>query len=179
MLYSMMRSTTIIGLKRNGKIVIGGDGQVTFGDTIMKHTGKKIRKMYHDKVLVGFAGSTADAFTLFERFETKLEEFRGNLPRSVVELAKDWRADRVLRRLEALLAILDREHAYVVSGAGDVIEPDDGIVAIGSGGPIALAVARALMQHSKLSAREVVEETLKIVSGICIYTNDQIYIEEL
>lgn len=179
MLCAMMRSTTILGLKHNGKIVIGGDGQVTFGDTIMKHTGRKIRKLYNDKVLVGFAGSTADAFTLFERFEAKLEEFRGNLPRSVVELAKDWRADRVLRRLEALLAILDREHAYVVSGAGDVIEPDDGVAAIGSGGSIAQGVARALMKHSKLSAREIVEETLKIVSSICIYTNSQIYVEEL
>lgn len=175
----MMRSTTILGLKNTGKVVIGGDGQVTFGETIMKHTGKKIRKIYNDKVLVGFAGSTADAFTLFERFESKLEEYRGNLSRAVVELAKDWRADKVLRRLEALLAILDKEHAYIVSGAGDVIEPDDGIVAIGSGGPIALAVARALIKHSSLSAREIVEETLKTVSQICIYTNDQLFIEEL
>ncbi len=175
----MFRATTILGIRHNGKVVIGGDGQVTFGETIMKHTGRKIRRIFNDQVLVGFAGSTADAFTLFERFEAKLEEYRGNLPRSVVELAKDWRSDRVLRRLEALLAILDRDHAYIVSGAGDVIEPDDGIVAIGSGGSIALAVARALIKHSKLSTREIVEEALKIVASICIYTNNQIYVEEL
>ncbi len=175
----MMRATTILGIRHNDKIVVGGDGQVTFGETIMKHTGKKIRKIYNEKVLVGFAGSTADAFTLFERFEAKLEEFRGSLARSVVALAKDWRSDRVLRRLEALLVVLDKEHSYVVSGAGDVIEPDDGIVAIGSGGPIALAVARSLIKHSKLSAREIVEEALKIVASICIYTNNQIYVEEL
>ena len=174
-----MRSTTIIGVRHNGKVVIGCDGQVTTGETVMKHTARKIRKMYNDKILAGFAGSTADALTLFERFESKLEKFRGNLPRSVVELAKDWRQDRVLRRLEALLAILDREHSYVVSGSGDIIEPDDGVVAIGSGGPYALAACRALIQHSNLDARSIVEASIKIAAGICIYTNTEIYIEVL
>ena len=175
----MMRSTTIIGVRHNSKVVIGCDGQVTTGETVMKHTARKIRKMYDDKILAGFAGSTADALTLFERFESKLEKFRGNLPRSVVELAKDWRQDRVLRRLEALLAILDREHSYVVSGSGDIIEPDDGVVAIGSGGPYALAACRALIQHSNLTARAIIEESIKIAAGICIYTNTEIFIEEL
>jgi ATP-dependent HslUV protease subunit HslV len=175
----VMKSTTIIGVRHNGKVVIGCDGQVTTGETVMKHTARKIRKMYDDKILAGFAGSTADALTLFERFESKLEKFRGNLPRSVVELAKDWRQDRVLRRLEALLAILDREHSYVVSGSGDIIEPDDGVVAIGSGGPYALAACRALIQHSNLAARAIIEESIKIAAGICIYTNTEIFIEEL
>jgi ATP-dependent HslUV protease subunit HslV len=175
----IMRSTTIIGLLHKGKVAIGCDGQVTTGETIMKHTAKKIRKMYNDRILAGFAGSTADALTLFERFESKLEEFRGNLPRSVVELAKDWRQDKILRRLEAMLAILDREHAYVVSGAGDIIEPDDGILAIGSGGPYALAAARALIQHSDLPARSIVEDAIKIAGRICIYTNLEIFVEEL
>jgi len=174
-----MKSTTIIGVRHNGKVVIGCDGQVTTGETVMKHTARKIRKMYDDKILAGFAGSTADALTLFERFESKLEKFRGNLPRSVVELAKDWRQDRVLRRLEALLAILDRENSYVVSGSGDIIEPDDGVVAIGSGGPYALAACRALIQHSNLAARAIIEESIKIAAGICIYTNTEIFIEEL
>ena len=175
----VMKSTTIIGVRHNGKVVIGCDGQVTTGETVMKHTARKIRKMYDDKILAGFAGSTADALTLFERFESKLEKFRGNLPRSVVELAKDWRQDRVLRRLEALLAILDRENSYVVSGSGDIIEPDDGVVAIGSGGPYALAACRALIQHSNLAARAIIEESIKIAAGICIYTNTEIFIEEL
>lgn len=174
-----MRSTTIIGLKHNGKVAIGCDGQVTTGEIVMKHTARKIRKMYSDKILTGFAGSTADALTLFERFESKLEEFRGNLPRSVVELAKDWRQDKVLRRLEALLAILDKDHAYVVSGSGDIIEPDDGIVAIGSGGPHALAACRALIKYSDLSAKKIVEESINIAAGICIYTNTEILIDEL
>ncbi|MCK4251197.1 ATP-dependent protease subunit HslV [candidate division WOR-3 bacterium] len=174
-----MRSTTIIGLKHNGKVAIGCDGQVTTGEIVMKHTARKIRKMYSDKILTGFAGSTADALTLFERFESKLEEFRGNLPRSIVELAKDWRQDKVLRRLEALLAILDKDHAYVVSGSGDIIEPDDGIVAIGSGGPHALAACRALIKYSDLSAKKIVEESINIAAGICIYTNTEILIEEL
>lgn len=174
-----MKSTTIIGVRHNGKVVIGCDGQVTTGETVMKHTARKIRKMHDDKILAGFAGSTADALTLFERFESKLEKFRGNLPRSVVELAKDWRQDRVLRRLEALLAILDREHSYVVSGSGDIIEPDDGVVAIGSGGPYALAACRALIQHSNLAARAIIEESIKIAASICIYTNTEIFIEEL
>jgi ATP-dependent HslUV protease subunit HslV len=174
-----MKSTTIIGVRRKGSVVIGCDGQVTTGETVIKRTARKIRKIYNDQILTGFAGSTADALTLFERFESKLEEFRGNLPRSVVELAKDWRQDKVLRRLEALLAILDAEHAYVVSGSGDVIEPDDGIVAIGSGGPYALAACRGLINHSDLSAREIVEQSIKIAASICIYTNTEIYTEEL
>jgi len=174
-----MKSTTILGFRHGDKAVIGCDGQVTTGEVVMKHTAKKIRKMYNDRILAGFAGSSADALTLFERFETKLEEFRGNLPRSVVELAKDWRQDRVLRRLEALLAILDKEHAYIVSGSGDIIQPDDGIIGIGSGGPYALAASRALMRHTKLAPREIVEESLKIAAGLCIYTNTEISIEEL
>ncbi|MCS7258651.1 MAG: ATP-dependent protease subunit HslV [candidate division WOR-3 bacterium] len=172
-------STTIIGLKRANKCAMACDGQVTLGDTIIKETAKKIRKIYNDKVLVGFAGGAADAFTLFERFEAKLEEYHGNLPRAVVELAKDWRADRVLRRLEAHLAILNHEHSYLVSGAGDVIEPDDGIVAIGSGGPYALAVARALIKYTNLDPKTIVEEAIRIAGSINIYTNQQIYIETL
>jgi len=174
-----MRSTTIIGLKHKGKVAIGCDGQVTTGEAIMKHTARKIRKLYNNKILVGFAGSTADALTLFERFESKLDEYGGNLSRSVVELAKDWRQDKVLRRLEALLAILDEDHAYIVSGSGDIIEPDDGVVAIGSGGPYALAACRAMLVHANISAKEVVEESIKIAAGICIYTNKKIFIEEL
>ncbi len=174
-----MKGTTIIGLKHNGKVAIGCDGQVTTGEIVMKHTARKIRKMYKDKILTGFAGSTADALTLFERFESKLEEFRGNLPRSVVELAKDWRQDKVLRRLEALLAILDTDHAYVVSGSGDIIEPDHGIVSIGSGGPYALAACQALVKYSNLSAKKIVEESIGIAASICIYTNNEILIEEL
>ena len=174
-----MKATTILGLKHKGKVAIGCDGQVTTGDIVMKHTAKKIRKMYNNKILTGFAGSTADALTLFERFESKLEEFRGNLPRSIVELAKDWRQDKVLRRLEALLAVLDKDHAYIVSGSGDIIEPDDGIVAIGSGGAHALAACRALIKYSDLSAKAIVEESIRIAAGICIYTNSEIYAEEL
>jgi ATP-dependent HslUV protease subunit HslV len=174
-----MKSTTIIGVRHKGKVAIGCDGQVTTGETVMKHTARKIRKMHNDTILTGFAGSTADALTLFERFESKLDEFRGNLPRSVVELAKDWRQDRVLRRLEALLAILDKEHSYVVSGSGDIIEPDDGVVAIGSGGPYALAACRALIKHSDLTPRTIIEESIKIAASICIYTNSEIFIEEL
>jgi ATP-dependent HslUV protease subunit HslV len=174
-----MKGTTIIGLKHNGKVAIGCDGQVTTGEVVMKHTARKIRKMYKDRILTGFAGSTADALTLFERFESKLEEFRGNLPRSVVELAKDWRQDKVLRRLEALLAILDKDHAYVVSGSGDIIEPDHGIVSIGSGGPYALAACQALVKYSNLSAKKIVEESIGIAASICIYTNNEILIEEL
>ncbi|MBE0433340.1 ATP-dependent protease subunit HslV [candidate division WOR-3 bacterium] len=174
-----MRSTTIIGLRFKGKVAIGCDGQVTTGETVMKHTARKIRKIYNDRILAGFAGSTADALTLFERFESKLEEFRGNLARSAIELAKDWRQDKVLRRLEAMLAVLDGEHSYVLSGAGDVIEPDDGIVAIGSGGPYALAACRGLVKYSDLTAREIVEESIRITASICIYTNAEIHIEEL
>jgi ATP-dependent HslUV protease subunit HslV len=174
-----MTGTTIIGLKHKGKVAIGCDGQVTAGDAIMKHTARKIRKMYNNKILAGFAGSTADALTLFERFEAKLDEFGGNLPRSVVELAKDWRQDKVLRRLEAMLAILDKDHAYIVSGAGDIVEPDDGIVAIGSGGSYALAACRAMIVHANISAKEIVEESIQIAAAICIYTNKEIFIEEL
>lgn len=174
-----MRGTTILGLRRDEMVAIGCDGQVTTGETVMKHRARKIRKMYNDKILIGFAGATADALTLFERFEAKLEEFRGNVSRSVIELAKDWRQDKILRRLEAFLAILDKEHSYIVSGAGDVVEPDDGIVAIGSGAPYALAAARALLKYTNLSAKEIVEESIRIASQICIYTNAEIFVEEL
>lgn len=159
--------------------MMGSDGQVTVGETIMKHRACKIRKMYQGKVLVGFAGAAADAFTLFERFEAKLEQFRGNLKRSVYELAKEWRSDRVLRRLEALLAILDSQHSYIVSGTGDIIEPEDGIVAIGSGGPYALAACRALLKFSRLSPREIVTESIRIAGELSLYSNVEVFIEEL
>lgn len=175
----MTRSTTIIGLKRDGKVAMGADGQVSLEDTIVKQSANKLRKLYDDRILAGFAGTSADAFTLFERFEAKIEEFRGNLPRAAVELAKDWRMDKYLRRLEALLAVLDHHHALVISGNGDVIEPDDGIVAIGSGGAYALAAARALNAHSDLDAKTIVRKSIEIASSICVYTNDQIIIEEL
>jgi ATP-dependent HslUV protease subunit HslV len=158
---------------------MGCDGQVTVGTTVMKHNAKKMRRMHGDRVLAGFAGATADAFTLFEKFEAKLAEYRGNLTRAAVELAKDWRTDRVLRRLEALLAVADSEQSFVISGTGDVVEPEDGILAIGSGGPYALAAARALLAHSSLPARQVVQESMMIAGGIDIYTNQQIVIEEL
>ncbi len=158
---------------------MAGDGQVTFGETVIKHRARKVRKLYHDQVLAGFAGTTADAFTLFERFERKLEQYSGNLLRSAVELAKDWRTDRVLRRLEALLLVADLDHSLIISGTGDVVEPDDGIVGIGSGGPYAEAAARALAAHSGLSAREIAEEAMKIAASLCIYTNDEIVVEEL
>lgn len=175
----MTRSTTIIGLRHDGKVALGADGQVSLEETIVKQKANKLRKLYNDKILAGFAGASADAFTLFERFEAKIEEFRGNLPRAAVELAKDWRMDKYLRRLEALLAVLDKEHALIVSGNGDVIEPDDGIVAIGSGGAYALAAARALKTHSDLDAKAIVRKSIEIASSICVYTNDQILIEEL
>lgn len=171
--------TTIIAVRKDGKIAIGGDGQVTMGNTVMKHGAKKVRRLYNDKVIAGFAGSTADAFTLFEKFEAKLEQYRGNLTRAAVELAKDWRMDRALRRLEALLIVADSEHSFIISGTGDVIEPDDGIAAIGSGGPFAQAAARALVKYSNLEARGIVEEAMKIASEICIYTNSNITVEEL
>ena len=173
------RGTTVLGVRINDKVALGSDGQVSLGNTVLKHGAIKIRKIYKDKVLAGFAGSTADAITLYEKFEGKLEEFRGNLKRSAVELAKDWRTDRVLRRLEALLVVADAETLLIISGNGDVIEPDDGICAIGSGGPFALAAARALVRHGEMSAREVTFEALRIASEICIYTNDQIKVEEL
>lgn len=160
-------------------MAIGGDGQVTFGNTVMKHGAKKVRRIYDGKVLAGFAGAAADAFALFEKFETKLEEFHGNLPRAAVELAKEWRLDRALRRLEALLVVADKSHLLVISGSGDVIEPDDGVVAVGSGGPYALAAARALERHTDLSCRDIVEEALKIAASICIYTNEEITCEEI
>jgi ATP-dependent HslUV protease subunit HslV len=160
-------------------VAVGGDGQVTLGQTIVKAGARKVRKLHHDRVVAGFAGAAADAFTLFARFEGKLEEHRGNLARAAVELAKDWRSDRVLRRLEALLAVADQEHAFIVSGTGDVIEPDDGLIGIGSGGPYALAAARALVAHTELDARAVVTEAMRIAAAICIYTNDQIAVEVL
>ena len=166
-------------VRRDDKVAVAGDGQVTLGDMVMKHHAKKVRKLYHSKIIVGFAGSAADALTLFERLEAKLEKHQGNLTRSVVELAKDWRTDRILRRLEALLLAVDAEGTLLVSGTGDVIEPDDDCAAIGSGGGYALAAARALMRTSKLSAKEIVEKSLNIASEICVYTNDQINIFEL
>jgi ATP-dependent HslUV protease subunit HslV len=174
-----MKGTTILSVRHKGKVVMAGDGQVTLEHTIMKHTAKKVRKIYHDKVLAGFAGATADAFTLFAKFEEKLEQFNGNLIRAAVELAKEWRTDRILRRLEALLIIADAEHSLIISGNGDVIEPDNGVTAIGSGGPYAQAAAMALTQFSDLDARAIAEEAMKIASSICIYTNNQIVIEEL
>jgi ATP-dependent HslUV protease subunit HslV len=171
--------TTILAVRRNGKSAIAGDGQVTVGTTVMKHNAKKVRKMFNDKVIAGFAGATADAFTLFEKFEAKLEQYHGNLTRSAVELAKDWRTDRVLRRLEALMIVADNERSFILSGNGDVIEPEQGILAIGSGGPYALAAAQALMKHTSLDARAIVEESLRIAGDICIYTNKEITIEEL
>lgn len=174
-----IKSTTVIGLIKDGKAVIAGDGQVTMGNTVMKHTARKVRKIFNDKVLVGFAGATSDAFTLFERFETKLEQYKGNLSRAAVELAKDWRTDKYLRRLEALLAVVGNDSTLIISGTGDVIEPDDGIVAIGSGAPYALAAARMMLKYTKLSAKEIVTEALQQASKICIYTNDNIVVEEL
>ena len=174
-----INSTTVIGLIKDGKAVIGSDGQVTLGNTIMKHKTKKVRKLYNDKVLVGFAGATSDAFTLFERFESKLEQYKGNLSRAAVELAKEWRTDKYLRRLEALLAVVDKEKTLIISGTGDVIEPDDGIVTIGSGAPYALAAARMMLKYSNLDAKEIVMEALKQAANICIYTNENITIEEL
>ena len=175
----VLRGTTILCVRRDGRLAMGGDGQVTMGDNIVKQKARKIRRLFGDKVLAGFAGSTADALSLFSRFEQKLDEFHGNLSRSVVELAKDWRMDRALRHLEALLLVADEKNTYLVGGTGDVIEPDDGIVAIGSGGPSALAAARALSQHTSLSAKDVVREAMLITGQICIFTNDQIVIEEL
>jgi ATP-dependent HslUV protease, peptidase subunit HslV len=174
-----MKSTTIICVRHEGKVAIAGDGQVTLQNTVMKHSAKKVRRLFQNKCLAGFAGATADAFTLIERFEKKLEQYNGNLTRASVEMAKDWRTDRLLRRLEALLIVADEEHTFILSGTGDVIEPDDGIAAIGSGGPYAQAAAKALVKHSDLSAAEIAKEAMAIASQICIYTNDQIVIEEL
>ena len=174
-----VRSTTVLLVRRDGRVALAGDGQVTVGETVMKASAKKVRRLYNDKILAGFAGSTADALSLFSRFEQKLEEFHGNLSRAVVELAKDWRTDRALRHLEALLLVADEKNTYLVSGNGDVIEPDDGIVAIGSGGPYALAAARALVAHTNLSAREIALEAMRIAGEICIYSNSNIVVEEL
>ncbi len=174
-----MRHTTILSVRRAGETAVGGDGQVTQNQSIMKHAAVKVRRMYGNKVLAGFSGGVADALTLFERFEHKLEQHSGNLPRAAVELAKEWRTDKALRRLEALLAVADAKHSLIISGCGDCIEPDDGIIAIGSGGPYALAAARALLKHSKLSAEKIVKEALLITSAICIYTNDKITVEKL
>ena len=171
--------TTIVSVRRNNKVVLGGDGQVTLGNTIMKGNANKVRRLYHDKVIAGFAGGTADAFTLFERFEGKLEKHSGQLTRAAVELAKDWRTDRMLRRLEALLAVADSTTSLIISGNGDVIEPEDALIAIGSGGPFAQAAARAMLDHSELDARTIVENALGIAASICIYTNTNLTIEEL
>ncbi|GAB4365327.1 MAG: ATP-dependent protease subunit HslV [Spirochaetales bacterium] len=175
----MFHGTTILAVRKDGRTAMAGDGQVTMGNTVMKGNARKVRKVYDDKVLVGFAGATADAFTLFERFETKLKEYGGELPRAAVELAKDWRTDRVLRRLEALLLVADRDRIFLLSGTGDVIEPEEGVIGIGSGGSFAYAAALAFLQSSSLSAAEIAEASLKIASRICIYTNEHIVVEEV
>jgi len=174
-----IRATTILALKKNGKAVMAGDGQVSLGDTVMKQTATKVRYLYKDSVLVGFAGAAADAFSLFEKLEGKLEAYNGNLARAAVELAKDWRTDKILRRLEALLLAMDDDHILIISGTGDVIEPDESVAAIGSGGPFALAAARALVEHSALDAVSIAREAMKIAASICVYTNDQVVVEEL
>jgi ATP-dependent HslUV protease subunit HslV len=174
-----VRSTTVLAVRRDGKTAIAADGQITVGDTVMKQGAKKLRRLSDGNVVAGFAGSTADAQALFGRFESKLQEFRGNLERAAVELAKEWRTDRALRRLDALLVVANREHMLLLSGNGDLIEPDDGLLAIGSGGPFALAAARALVQHTTLSATAIAEEAMRIAAAICIYTNDRILLEEL
>ena len=175
----LIRSTTVLCVRRNGNVVLAGDGQVTLGEGIIKHSAKKIRRLYQDKILAGFAGSTADAFSLFSRFESKLEQYHGNLGRAAVELAKDWRTDKFLRHLEALLLVSDKDQTFLLSGQGDVIEPDSGIAAIGSGGPYAQAAAQALAEHTQLAARQIAEEAMKIAGKMCIYTNDKVTIEEL
>ncbi len=175
----VFHGTTILAVRHRGRVVVAGDGQVSLGQTVLKHTARKVRKLYHDRVIAGFAGATADAFTLFEKFEAKLEQFNGNLKRSAVELAKDWRTDRVLRRLDALLVIADAESSLVISGSGDVVEPDDGVIAIGSGGNYALAAARVLIKHTEMDARAIAEEAMRTAADICVYTNDQLTIEEL
>ena len=174
-----IRSTTVICVRRDNKVVMAGDGQVTLGNEVIKASARKIRRLYNDKILAGFAGSTADAFALFSRFESKLEQFNGNLPRAVVELAKEWRTDRVLRHLEALLLVSDMTYTYLVSGNGDVIEPDEGVAAIGSGGPFAMSAALALLRNTKMGARTIAEQAMQIAGKICIYTNDTFTFEEL
>ena len=176
----MFHGTTIVAVRRNGMVALAGDGQVTFGqNTVLKHRAKKIRRLHSNRVLAGFAGSVADAFTLFEKFETKIESYHGNLQRAAVELAKDWRMDKFLRRLEALLVVADHENLLVISGGGEVIEPDDGVVAVGSGGPYALAAARALVAHTELDAAVIAREALFVAAGICVYTNREITLEQL
>lgn len=175
----LVRSTTVLSVRRNGQVVLAGDGQVTLGESIIKHSARKIRRLYQDKILAGFAGSTADAFSLFSRFEAKLEQYHGNIGRAAVELAKDWRTDKYLRHLEALLLVCDKEQTFMLSGQGDVIEPDSGIAAIGSGGPYAQAAAQALADHTELSARQIAEQAMKIAGKMCIYTNDSVTFEEL
>lgn len=175
----MFRGTTILAVRHGGKVVVVGDGQVSLGQTVLKHSARKVRRLYHDRVVAGFAGATADALTLFEKFEAKLEQFNGNLKRAAVELAKDWRTDRVLRRLDALLVVADPESSLVISGAGDVVEPDDGIIAVGSGGNFALAAARVLVKHSQLDARAIAEEAMRAAAAICVFTNEQLTFEEL
>jgi ATP-dependent HslUV protease subunit HslV len=175
----VIRSTTILALRHNGKVVVAGDGQVSFGNTVMKRGARKVRRIYNGTVLAGFAGASADAFTLFDKFEKQLEQHNGNLRRAAVELSKDWRTDRMLRRLEALLIAADRETVLVLSGSGDVIEPDDNVIAIGSGGNYALAAARVLMRHTQLDARTIAEEAMHVAASICVFTNDQLVIEEL
>jgi len=174
-----MHSTTIICVRKDGKVALAGDGQVTLGDTVIKHGAKKIRRLYNNKILSGFAGSSADSFALFSRFEAKLEQFHGNLSRAAVELAKDWRTDRSLRHLEAVMVVADDKNSFLIAGNGDLIEPDDGLIAIGSGGPYALAAARALSRFTSLSAREIAQEAMQIAANICIYTNDSLSVEEL
>src|SRR6266550_4654158 len=175
----VIRATTVLCVRRDASVAVAGDGQVTIGNTVMKHGAAKVRRLYHDKIIAGFAGSAADAFALFSRFEAKLEEYRGNMERAVVELAKDWRMDKYLRQLQAFLIVANNERAYLISGTGDLIQPDDGILAIGAGGPYALAAARALMKYTSMTAREVAEESMRIAAAICIYTNDHITVESL
>jgi len=175
----VIHATTILAVRHKERTVLAGDGQVTLGNTVIKHGAKKIRRLYNDSILAGFAGSAADSFALFARFEAKLEQYRGNLERAAVELARDWRTDRLLRRLEAMLVVADRKTTFLISGTGDLIEPDDGIVAVGSGGPFAMAAARALVRHSGLDARQIADEAMKIAADICIYTNANLTIEEL
>ncbi len=175
----MFRATTILGVRTKSGVALGGDGQVTFGDTVLKTGARKVRRIYNDSILVGFAGASADAMTLFEKFEAKLEQFNGNLPKAAVELAKDWRTDKYLRRLEAQIAVMDKDNSFLISGTGDVLEPDDNIVALGSGGPYAQAAAQALVKYTTMDAKKIVEEALKIAGSICIYTNTNIKVEEL
>lgn len=175
----MVRSTTVVSVRRDGEVAVGGDGQVTLNDAAIKHQARKVRRLYDGKVIVGFAGATADAFSLLERFEEKLKTYQGHILKSATELAKEWRSDRVLRRLECLLVAVDREVSVLISGSGDVIAPDDGVLAVGSGGQYAAAAAKALVQHTSLSAEQIVEESLKIAASICVYTNDEIQVEVL